>query len=456
MPGRRPGWPLASGVVLNRLDLRGRTAPTLTAGLPRPDPGGEGPVAAVRAIVADVRARGDAALREYTERFDGVRARRPPGARRRGRRPPSTRRRPSCAPPSRGRATPSREFHEAQLRPDHTFRRGGITVRGRSVPVDRAGCYVPGGRGSLPVDGAHDRGARPGGRRARGRAVRPARPRDGRVATVHAGRGRPRRGRRGVRRRRRPGHRRDGLRHRDDPRPSTSSSARATSTSPWPSARSPAWSACPSAFAGPSEIVVVADATAPGRLRRHRPHRAGRARPRRPGLARHLGRARSPTRSTPPSPRSSPRRRGAAEIERHARRGRLRVLVDGPERRHGRGQPHRPRAPRAHDRRPRGARAAGAQRRRGVLRPAGARPPSATTSPGPATCCPPSARARFGSALTVDDFLKHVHVVDVDRAGFAAARRRSCDARRGRGPRRPRRVRPPPRAAPGRRGRARS
>jgi histidinol dehydrogenase len=41
-------------------------------------------------------------------------------------------------------------FHEAQLRPDHVLTRQGITVTGRSVPVDRAGCYVPGGRGSYP------------------------------------------------------------------------------------------------------------------------------------------------------------------------------------------------------------------------------------------------------------------------------------------------------------------
>ena len=53
-----PGWPVASGDVLNRLDLRGRTGAALTAGLPRPDPGGEGPVAAVQAIVADVRGPG--------------------------------------------------------------------------------------------------------------------------------------------------------------------------------------------------------------------------------------------------------------------------------------------------------------------------------------------------------------------------------------------------------------
>jgi len=135
--------------VLNRLDLRGRTGAALTAELPRPDPGGEGPVAAVRAIVDAVRARGDDAVREYTERFDGVRA--------------ETYRVPADEVRSALDAVPAelvaalteardavRQFHEAQLRPDHTFRRGGITVRGRSVPVDRAGCYVPGGRGSYP------------------------------------------------------------------------------------------------------------------------------------------------------------------------------------------------------------------------------------------------------------------------------------------------------------------
>ena len=41
-------------------------------------------------------------------------------------------------------------FHEAQVRPDHTYERNGIVVRGKSVPVDRAGVYVPGGRGAYP------------------------------------------------------------------------------------------------------------------------------------------------------------------------------------------------------------------------------------------------------------------------------------------------------------------
>src|SRR4029079_16592518 len=43
-----------------------------------------------------------------------------------------------------------RSFHESQRRGDHTYERNGIVVRGKSVPVDRAGVYVPGGRGAYP------------------------------------------------------------------------------------------------------------------------------------------------------------------------------------------------------------------------------------------------------------------------------------------------------------------
>src|SRR5207302_434364 len=40
--------------------------------LARPEPGGDGPLDAVREIIADVRKRGDDALRDLTARFDGV------------------------------------------------------------------------------------------------------------------------------------------------------------------------------------------------------------------------------------------------------------------------------------------------------------------------------------------------------------------------------------------------
>ncbi len=135
--------------MLNRLDLRGRSGAALTADLPRPDPGGEGPIDAVRSIIAEVRAGGDAAVRGFTERFDGVDADTFVVG------PDELAAALASAPKALVEAlTEARDavlaFHEAQLRPDHVLTRQGITVTGRSVPVDRAGCYVPGGRGSYP------------------------------------------------------------------------------------------------------------------------------------------------------------------------------------------------------------------------------------------------------------------------------------------------------------------
>src|SRR5436853_5492733 len=57
--------------MLARLDLRG-AGTDVRDRLPRPDLGGAAPVEAVREILAEVKKRGDAAVREYTERFDGA------------------------------------------------------------------------------------------------------------------------------------------------------------------------------------------------------------------------------------------------------------------------------------------------------------------------------------------------------------------------------------------------
>ena len=135
--------------MLRRLDLRGRSGDDLVADLPRPDPGGEGPTEAVRSIIAEVRDGGDAAVRALTDRFDGVDLPDPRVGR-------DELEAALAAIPADLRAALTaardavRAFHEAQLRAPHTFSRDGITVTGRSVPVDRAGCYVPGGRGSYP------------------------------------------------------------------------------------------------------------------------------------------------------------------------------------------------------------------------------------------------------------------------------------------------------------------
>ena len=60
--------------MLSRLDLRGSTG-DLRDVLARDDAAAsdDDALASVRAVIADVRSRGDAALRDLTERFDGCR-----------------------------------------------------------------------------------------------------------------------------------------------------------------------------------------------------------------------------------------------------------------------------------------------------------------------------------------------------------------------------------------------
>jgi histidinol dehydrogenase len=134
--------------TLNRLDLRG-IAGDLRPHLPRPDRGGDEPVAVVRAILDDVRSRGDEAVREYTERFDGValdRLRVPHEALEEALNAAE----PQLVSSLRVARDAIEDFHRSQLRPPHRYERDGVVVEGRSVPVDRAGVYVPGGRGAYP------------------------------------------------------------------------------------------------------------------------------------------------------------------------------------------------------------------------------------------------------------------------------------------------------------------
>jgi histidinol dehydrogenase len=133
--------------VLRRLDLRG--APDPTADLPRPAEAAEGPVAAVRSIIAEVRRRGDAALRDYTARFDGVTLD--------AIRVPETEiaRAVTEVPPLVREALEAAHdaiaaYHRAQLGPEVVVEREGVVVRELRRPVRRAGLYVPGGRARYP------------------------------------------------------------------------------------------------------------------------------------------------------------------------------------------------------------------------------------------------------------------------------------------------------------------
>ena len=139
---------------------------------------------------------------------------------------------------------------------------GGITVGHLTRAVERAGIYAPGGRARYPSTVLMCAApARVAGVGSIALCVPPAA--DGQDRHGHAVRRLRRRRGRGLPDRRGPGHRRHGLRDGAACPPSTSSPARATPTWPRPSASCPGVVGVASAFAGPSEIVVVAGPDAP-------------------------------------------------------------------------------------------------------------------------------------------------------------------------------------------------
>jgi len=132
--------------MLSRIDLRGRRPGDVV--LPRPQVAGDPPVAAVAAIVAEVREGGDAAVRRLTERFDGatideLRVAPEACAEALNKLPADLRAAMVVARDS------IEAYHAAQVHPGADFHRNGVTVRELRRPVDRAGCYVPGGQAPL-------------------------------------------------------------------------------------------------------------------------------------------------------------------------------------------------------------------------------------------------------------------------------------------------------------------
>ena len=142
--------------MLRRLDLRGdlpSSPAVLRAALPRPDLGGPGSedavLNAVRDILNDVQARGDEAVRELTSRFDDAQ-------------PPTIQVDPFEVAAALDRIDPVvrtalevaaeaiRRHHVGQVRSEHRTEDAGLVVRSVSRPVERAGCYVPGGRAAYP------------------------------------------------------------------------------------------------------------------------------------------------------------------------------------------------------------------------------------------------------------------------------------------------------------------
>jgi histidinol dehydrogenase len=136
--------------MLRRIDLRGRRDADLAAALPRAELDVAAAVEQVRPVVEGVRDRGAAAVREATQRFDGVELT--------DLRVPASALAQALADLDPGvrdaleeAIRRNRAVSTAQLRDDEVV--GvveGASVRERWVPVSRVGLYVPGGRVAYP------------------------------------------------------------------------------------------------------------------------------------------------------------------------------------------------------------------------------------------------------------------------------------------------------------------
>jgi histidinol dehydrogenase len=126
--------------MLRRLDLRGVT--DLRGRVPRPEAATEPPIEEVQAILRAVETGGDAAVKELAERFDKVQL--------------DELRVPAAAleaaladlPPLLREALEAARanvlaYHREQLADDARLERDGIVLRELTRPVDRAGIYVP-------------------------------------------------------------------------------------------------------------------------------------------------------------------------------------------------------------------------------------------------------------------------------------------------------------------------
>ncbi|MFF0810052.1 histidinol dehydrogenase [Streptomyces albogriseolus] len=139
--------------MISRIDLRGDAlpeGPALRDLLPRADFDVAAALEKVRPICEDVHHRGDAALIDFAERFDGVRldqVRVPPAALERALEELD----PAVRAALEESVRRARLVHRAQRRTTHTTQVvPGGTVTEKWVPVDRVGLYAPGGRAVYP------------------------------------------------------------------------------------------------------------------------------------------------------------------------------------------------------------------------------------------------------------------------------------------------------------------
>jgi histidinol dehydrogenase len=134
-------------VKLRRLSTRARGFDAKLAALTRHDAAQDPSVQkAVRKILADVRKRGDAAVRAYTKKFDGVVPREYEVSEKFVDQIPAVQAEALRAAHDRIRA-----FHEKQLQQSWDFTDVDGTRLGQQVsPLERVGLYVPGGKAAYP------------------------------------------------------------------------------------------------------------------------------------------------------------------------------------------------------------------------------------------------------------------------------------------------------------------
>ncbi len=136
--------------MLTRLDLRGPDT-DLRVALAAASHAVDEPVEIVREIIAEVRRRGDAAVRDFTARFDGceIDDLRVPEAEVAAALEATD---PELRTALEQAAVRIRGYHEAQAaaQGEVLFDADGVSVSELLRPVDRAGLYVPGGRASYP------------------------------------------------------------------------------------------------------------------------------------------------------------------------------------------------------------------------------------------------------------------------------------------------------------------
>lgn len=136
--------------LLELFDLR-RDPGQIDAAVARPTRSLAEELAAVRAIIADVRERGDAALLDLTARFDGAdlasagSIAADPGELAAAWKALD----PALQEALETAARRVRAYHEVYAE-GHRYEDDGIVVSERAIPVARAGVYVPGGRADYP------------------------------------------------------------------------------------------------------------------------------------------------------------------------------------------------------------------------------------------------------------------------------------------------------------------